>query len=98
MAMKRSFVKRAGGMILILASLAVLTVRRQVDDPDTVHANSLSSPQSAGLSHSRTFSHAYEICAEDSEGRPLVVHRKKLVFFLPQSPPGENDRTFILPQ
>ena len=94
--MKRSSVKRAGVMVLVLAGLAVFTVRRQADGAGTVHANSPASTQDAGAWHPRWFSRTYEICAEDSEGRPLVVHQKELVFFLPQSPPELEDRTFIL--
>ena len=35
------------------------------------------------------------ICHVDEEGRPMVFHRRRLVFFLPEAPPEVNDRTFI---
>ena len=36
-----------------------------------------------------------DYCYVDAEGRPMVFHRRRLVFFLPESPPEVNDRTFI---
>ena len=44
--------------------------------------------------HPHPFSQAYEYCYVDSEGRPMIVHRR-LVFLLPDAPPEVNDRTFI---
>ena len=47
---------------------------------------------SAGPHH---FSMQYDYCYVDAEGRPMIFHRRRLVFFLPQSPPEVNDHTFI---
>lgn len=82
-------------MVALFAGLVLLTVRKESVESAVVHAGSPTPASNTGARHSRTFSQAYEICAEDSEGRPLVVRQKKPVFFFPNSPPEVNDRTFI---
>ena len=42
-----------------------------------------------------TFSPPYDYCYVDADGRPVMIHRRRLVFFLPESRPDVNDRTFI---
>jgi len=93
--MKRRFVKRAAVVMLILANFAAFMICRRADGSDTVYANSPASAQNAGARHARTFSQAYEICAEDSEGRPLVVRRKKVDFYRSDPSPRVNEQTFI---
>ena len=94
-------------VLLLLAGLAVLTVRRDasVNNP-SVHANSSSAPgqgsgavvgsgETKAAGRPRSFSAAYDYCYVDADGRPMVFHRRRLVFFLPESPPEVNDRTFL---
>jgi hypothetical protein len=102
--------KRGAIIVLMLGGAAALSVRRDTA-ADTVSkladrsrwlhleaaAASISnstSPNgtSAGPHH---FSMAYDYCYVDAEGRPMIFHRRRLVFFLPESPPEVNDRTFI---
>ena len=82
-------------MVLLLAGLALVTVQREVaaSASSKPSAASQTTPSSVPV-HPRTFSQAYEYCYVDSEGRPVIVHRR-LVFFLPEGPPEVNDRTFI---
>jgi len=105
--MSRNVVHQWLIVMLLLAGLAVLTVRRDASVNDrSVHANSSSAPgQGSGVvvgsgetkaaGRPRNFSAAYDYCYVDAEGRPIVFHRRRLVFFLPESPPEVNDRTFI---
>ena len=94
--MKRGLIKRGVIALLLLAGLALVTVRRELAATAGTKSPASSQTTSGHVPrHSQAFSQAYEICAEDGEGRPLVVHRKKLVFLFPDSAPEVNDRTFI---
>ena len=82
-------------MVLLLAGLALVAVRREL----AASAGSRLAPSSQttlpGVPvHPHWFSQAYEYCYVDSEGKPMLVHRR-LVFLLPNAPPEVNDRTFI---
>jgi hypothetical protein len=62
------------------------------------YANSTPATQQTtaqAASRPHNFSFAYDYCYIDGDGRPVMFHRKRLVFFLPDSPPEVNDRTFI---
>ena len=87
--------KKLGVLLLLLAGLALVTVRREV----AASASAKSSASSQTVPHNvpghpHPFSQAYEYCYVDSEGRPMIVHRR-LVYLLPAAPPEVNDRTFI---
>ena len=86
--MSRRSVQRVAILLLMFAGLALLTVRRDV-------AGSTGPTQGGGVGRPRSFSAAYDYCYVDEKGRPMVFHRRRLVFFLPQAPPEVNDRTFI---
>lgn len=82
-------------MVLLLAGLALVTVRREVTASASSKPSTASQITSDNKSvHPHRFSQAYEYCYVDSEGRPVMVHRK-LVFFLPEALPEVTDRTFI---
>ncbi len=106
--MSRNFVKRGALMLCILAGLAIMLARRDVAgarsvSPDTsAQVGHKPAADSQTRSSGRavyvgphTFSPAYEYCYVDADGRPVMVHRRRLVFFLPESRPDVNDRTFI---
>ena len=105
--MSRSFVKRGALMLCILAGLAVLLIRREISARSArPSALAQAGHESAAVlqTHSsgravyvgpHNFSSAYEYCHVDADGRPLMIHQRRLVFFLPESPPEVNDRTFI---
>jgi len=94
-------------MLCILAGLAVLLIRREISARSAgPSALAQAGHESAAVSQTHgsgravyvgphTFSPAYEYCYVDADGRPLMIHRRRLVFFLPESPPEVNDRTFI---
>jgi hypothetical protein len=86
-------------VVLILAGLAMVIVHKEAWSGGRLqYANSLpATRQTTGETASRphNFSRAYDYCYVDAEGRPVVFHRKRLVFFFPDSPPEVNDRTFI---
>lgn len=97
--MKRNITRCAVVAVAMLAALALLTVRKEADGNRPVHANASASlspvrpSDASGLPH--TFSQAYDYCYVDENGRPMIFHRRRLVFFFPESPPEVNDRTFI---
>lgn len=106
--MSRNLVKRGAIMLCILTGLAILLVQREVARARLVNPKSSAQVghQSAADSHTRssggavyvgphTFSPAYEYCYVDVDGRPLMIHRRRLVFFLPESRPDISDRTLI---
>jgi len=41
------------------------------------------------------FSPAYEYCYVDADGRPVLIHRQRLVFLLTESRPDVNERSSI---
>jgi len=105
--MSRNFVKRGALMFCILAGLAALLVRRdsagaRSSSPSTLEqvghgsADASQTRSSSGAVYvgPHTFSPAYEYCFVDANGRPLMIHRRRLMFFQPESP-DMNDRTFI---
>ena len=106
--MSRNFVKRGAMMLCILAGLAILLVRRDLARARSVSPNT--APQvghkSAADSQTRssgkavydgphTFSPAYEYCYVDVDGRPVMIYRRRHVFFLSEARPDVNNRTFI---
>ena len=93
--MKRALIKRGAGVLLLLAGLTLVTVRRELaaSAGEKSSASSQTTPRNVP-GHPHPFSQAYEYCYVDSEGRPMIVHRR-LVFLLPDAPPEVNDRTFI---
>jgi len=105
--MSRNFVKRGALMLCILAGLAVLLIRREISARSAgPGALAQAGHESAAVSQTHgsgravyvgphTFSPTYEYCYVDADGRPLMIRRRRLVFFLPESPPEVNDRTFI---
>ena len=106
--MSRTLVKRGAIMLCILAGLAILLVRKKVArarlvDPEPSaqvgHQSAADSqtPSSGGVVYvgPHTFSPVYEYCDVDVDGRPLMIHRRRLVLFLPESQPDISDRTFI---
>jgi hypothetical protein len=86
-------------VLALLAGPALLTARTDVDASAAVRASSPASVQSStsgdASARPHTFSQAYNYCYDDAEGRPMVVRKKPLVFFLPDAPPEVKDRTFI---
>src|SRR5215469_11907960 len=105
--MSRSFVKRGALMLCILAGLAVLLIRREISARSArPSALAQAGHESAAVSQTHssgraeyvgphTFSPGYEYCYVDADGRPLMIHRRRLVFFLPESRPDVNERTRI---
>ena len=105
--MSRSLVHRWLFVVLLLGGLAVLTIRKDASgNSGSVYANSspasgeasgvvVGSGKTKAAGRPRSFSAAYDYCYVDEEGRPMVFHRRRLVFFLPEVPPEVNDRTFI---
>lgn len=81
--------------MLLLAGLALVTMRRELAASAGPKSSSSSQTTPRNVyGHPHTFSEAYEYCYVDSEGKPMLVHRR-LVFLLPDAPPEVNDRTFI---
>jgi hypothetical protein len=97
--MKRRFLQSGATVMLALAGLLMVTARRDASGGSKhPYANtSAATSQTTGKESARPyyFSPAYDYCYVDSDGRPIVFHRKRLVFFFPDSPPEVNDRTFI---
>ena len=106
--MSRNLVKRGAIMLCILAGLAILLVRREVARARLVNPRSSTQVGHKSEANSQTrssggavyvgphtFSPAYEYCYVDVDGRPVMIHRRRLVFFLPESRPDVSDRTFI---
>jgi len=106
--MSRNFLKRGALMLCILAGLAIVLVRRDVAgarsvSPDTSvqvghGAAAVWQTRSSGRAvyvGPHTFSPVYEYCYFDEDGRPVMIQRRRLVFFLPESRPDANDHTFI---
>ena len=101
--MSRRFLQRGAVLLCMLTGLGLLMARRNVSssagslsvkNAEDVRQTDNSSKRGVVV-RPRTFSRAYDYCYTDENGRPMVVHRKRLVFFLPDSPPEVNDRTFI---
>jgi hypothetical protein len=93
--MSRGFVRRALLVLCVLAVLMIATARKQSSgDPGSVHANTSAQHLDDAPGRPHTFSQAYDYCYVDSDGRPLMFHRRRLVFFLPDTP-QLNDRTSI---
>jgi len=97
-------------MLCILAGIAVLLIQREVAGARSVSPSTSVQVgighESAAVSPTRTsgkavyvgphaFSPAYEYCYVDADGRPVMIHRRRLVFFLSESRPDVNDRPFI---
>jgi hypothetical protein len=105
--MSQGFIVRCTAAFSMLAGIAALSVRRDTaasTGPSLAALSHLASAAAAaqnGASPDATsagphhFSMAYDYCYEDAEGRPMIFHRRRLVFFFPESPPEVNDRTFI---
>jgi len=108
--MRRQFVLRGTVTLCMLAGVAALSVRRDGavrNEPGLFDRWHLLQPGSAAASVSNGakrneasavphhFSMQYDYCYVDAEGRPMVFHKRRLVFFFPESPPGVEDRTFI---
>ena len=106
--MSRCFVKRGAVMLCMLVGLAVLFFRRGATGAGSASPNTSAkvAHESAADSQTRssgstvyvgprTFSPVYEYCYVDADGKPVMIHRRRLVFFLPESRPDVNDRTFI---
>lgn len=106
--MSRNLVKRGAIMLCILAGLAILLVRRDLararlvnpkPSAQVVHQSEADSQtrSSGGAVYvgPHAFSPAYEYCYVDVDGRPVIIHRRRLVFFLPESRPDMSDQTFI---
>ena len=108
--MARRVIKRGAFLGLVLVGLVLLTAQKSVTSgaesglskllqalqpkSATAAASDRARPDEAS-SGSRYFSAQYEYCRLDADGRPIVVHRRRRVFTLPEAPPEENDRTFI---
>ena len=102
--MSRNLVKRGAIMLCILAGLAILLVRREVararlvnPKPSAQVGHQSQTRSSAGAVYvgPRAFSPVYEYCYVDVDGRPVMMHQRRPVFFPPQSRPDISDRTFI---
>lgn len=100
--------KRGAILLCILAGLAILLVRRDVARARSVSPKTTvqAGKKSAADSQTRgsgaavyvgphTFSPAYEYCYVDADGRPVMMHRRRLVFFPPESRPDVDERTII---
>jgi len=103
--MSGNFVKRGALMLCLLAGLSVLLIRKNAG----AHSVSTSAPVQAGhesVAASQTrgsgravyvgrhpFSPVYEYCYVDADGRPVLIHRQRRVFLLPESRPDVNERT-----
>jgi len=108
--MPRQFVLRGAVTLCMLVGVAALSIRKDAAagyapshyDPSP-HVQSKATD--ASLSNSATingvspgphyFSMQYDYCYVDAKGRPMIFHRRRLVFFVPESPPEVLDRTFI---
>jgi hypothetical protein len=106
--MSRNLVKRGAIMLCILAGLAILLVRRDLararlvnpkPSAQVVHQSEADSQtrSSGGAVYvgPHAFSPVYEYCYVDVDGRPVMMHQRRPVFFPPQSRPDISDRTFI---
>ncbi len=107
--MPRRFILRGAVMLCMVVGVAALSVRRDAatgTGPGHTDRSHLVQPESAAASLSssaqpnrasagpHTFSSQYDYCYVDEDGRPLVFHRRRLVFFLPEAP-YPDDLTFI---
>ena len=108
--MPRRFALRGTVTLCMLVGVAALSIRSDVavgNRPGYSGPSHLSRPESvAGSVPSEAkvngaaaaphrFSMQYDYCYVDAEGRPMVFHRRRLVFFFPESTPEDLDRTFI---
>ena len=96
-------------MLCILAGLAILLARRDLAGARFVNLKTWAAQvghKSEANSQTRSsggavyvgphaFSPVYEYCYVDVDGRPVMMHRRRPVFFPPQSRPHISDRTFI---
>lgn len=104
--MPRRFAVRGTLTFCMLVDVAARSVKRDFTAGTRLgHSDRAAEPPAAavskgtklaGMSAAPTpLSRAYEYCDIDAEGRPMVFNRRRLRFFLPESPPEMNDRTFI---
>ena len=92
------FLQRGTIVVLTLAGLARSRSAKKLGAAEASLANpSPATRQTTGGAASRphNFSRAYDYCYVDADGRPVMFHRKRLAFFLPDSPQEVNDWTFI---
>ena len=96
--MRRNLTRRALIMLALLAGMALLTVRKESTVSSAAPERQQADPfqrRAVEPRRARPFSQDYEYCYVDSDGRPMIVHRKKHLFFLPEPEPQVDDRTFI---
>ena len=108
--MSRRFMPRGTATLCTLVGVAALSIRRDaavdsgpghsapshLSQRESVAASVPNEAKASGAAAApHHFSMQYDYCYVDTEGRPMIFHRRRLVFYLPESPPKVNDRTFI---